>query len=277
MQLNFCTASQSTDETPALLATEKAVWSWADASESGHAVFVSRQSDGVWGEPEIISSDESINFVPTMTKLSDEEIIVVWSSFIEGRSQLRYREFKKGLWWEEREYYSDLSSNTAPSVAVDGKGQLWLVWSGFNGVSDEIYYSKWGGSSFEKAEAITSNNIPDIQPVLGVDEETKMVWVQWQRFTETGYVIYETIWNGRKWSEPAEVAIEKEESTSQINSRESTLSDDEHIWRTGQIDRDKQFDELEIPTFISDVDSAAIHIPDYAVQSLPVRNMLSSE
>lgn len=286
--LEICSANPTNSEKPPILVTEGAVWAWSEVNNNQLAVFISQQDGVAWREPEKISNNKDLNLVPVVTKTSTQDLIVIWSAFNGEQSQLHYKEFKDGVWLEEKEYYSGLTSNTAPTVGIDKEGELWLAWAGFNGVNDEIYYTRWDGSAFETARAITSNNVPDILPVLGVDEDTKILWIQWQQFTEKGYIEYETTWNGTNWTEPVVVNSENETGTPQettttqnrllkrpvvLTSVENATSDK----LTGQIVTKNQNHEIEIPTFVSYLSSASIHIPGYAVQSLPVRNMLSVE
>jgi len=183
-------------------AGSKTVWAWADKSGSEHAIFISRQVGETWDKPQKISTNEGLNVVPAVVNTSGEDLMVVWSNVAGRQTQLRYRQVKDGLWSEEKEYYTGLSSNMAPAVAVDGAGIIWVVWAGFNGISDEIYYTTWNGTSFATATAVTTNNVPDILPVLGIDDASGTPWVQWQQYSGKGYVKYESTWNGSAWSEP---------------------------------------------------------------------------
>ncbi len=282
--LEICSASQTTTENASLFATEGAVWVWSEVTNNQFAVFISRHNGAAWSEPEKISNNKEINVVPAVTKTSTQDLMVIWSAFNGEQAQLHYKEFKDGVWTEEKEYYSGLKSNTAPTVGIDEEGKLWLAWAGFNGVSDDIYFTRWNGSSFNTAQAITANNVPDILPVLGIDEDTKIVWIQWQQFTMNGYIEYETTWNGIDWTEPVVVDSENKLGTSQNHSTirnlllktpvTTSVNNATQNKQTGQIIAKKQELEIEIPDFIPYPDSASIHIPGYAVQSLPVRNML---
>ncbi len=260
----------------------KAIWAWADKSDSEYAVFISRQVGETWDKPQKISTNEGLNIVPAVINTSGEDLMVVWSNFIGRQAQLRYRQVKDGLWSEEKEYYTGLSSNMAPAVAVDGAGVIWLVWAGFNGISDEIYYTTWNGTSFVTATAITANNVPDILPVLGIDDATGTPWVQWQQYSGKGYVKLESAWNGSAWSEPLLVPAEESSTAGQVSTG-ATLA--VVLKRAGTSTKDVNPDkqtleettvnqlEIEIPAFITNPGTASIHIPGYTVQSLPIRSI----
>ncbi len=264
---------------------KNSVWAWADNAGSQHAIFISRQAGAEWEEPVQISNNEGVNVVPSVTKTAAKDLFVVWSTFGGQQAQLRYRQCKNGVWAEEKEYYSGLSSNTAPSVSIDKSGKVWLVWAGFNGQSDEIYYSTWNGNGFETAQPLTANDIPDIQPILGMDEATGHPWVQWQQFSEKGYIELEATWNGSAWSAPVEVAAPAataETTTEAATAASGTTSaylrtlslKKAGLARTAEATGATDSDlEIEIPKFIKYPESASVHVPGYGVQSLPVRRV----
>jgi len=261
---------------------KKAVWTWVDKPEKGNTVFISRQVGDGWDTPQKISTGEGVNVVPTVTNTSGDNLMVVWTSYTGGQAQLHYRQVQGDILTEEKEFYTGLASNTAPSLSVDGSGKTWLVWAGFNGISDEIYYSTWDGSSFTTPIAITDNNLPDVQPVLGIDDATGTLWVQWLQLTLNGSMKYEATWNGSAWNEPVQIADSEApatakgatDSTLRVATKKigvpSTAADStEETVKTadgGQL-------EIEIPEFITQPQSASIHIPGHGVQSLPVRSV----
>jgi hypothetical protein len=261
----------------------KAVWAWAEQSGSENAIFISRQVGETWEKPQKISVKEGVNVVPTVANTSGANLMVVWTNFTGSQAQLRYRQLQDGLWSEEKEYYTGLTSNTSPSVTVDRTGKIWLVWAGFDGISDEIYSSTWNGTSFATATAITANDIPDIQPVLGIDEGTGSPWVQWLQFSQKGYVKYDSTWNGSAWSKPTlaptapSTAGAAATGTAQavVMKKASTVtkdtSSDNQASKTAAAANQL---EIEIPEFVTVPESASIHIPGYTVHSLPVRSVV---
>ena len=264
------------------------VWAWADSIGSQHAIFISRQAGADWEEPVQISHNEGVNVVPSVTQTTPQDLFVVWSTFGGQQAQLHYRQFKQGVWTEEKEYYTGLSSNTSPSICVDNSGVVWLVWAGFNGLSDEIYYSTWNGNGFETAQSLTNNDIPDIQPVLGIDDTTGQPWVQWQQFSEQGYIGLESTWTGSAWSTPVELPTTathtSSESSATAQLRTFTLRSLAPAQTATEGSKSEEADpntgndvEVEIPAFIKSPESASIHIPGYAIQSLPVRSVTATQ
>ncbi len=263
----------------------KAVWAWAEQSGGENAIFISRQVGEAWEKPQKISVKEGVNVVPTVANTSGENLMVVWTNFTGNQAQLRYRQLQDGRWSEEKEYYTGLTSNTSPSVSVDRTGKIWVAWAGFNGISDEIYYSSWNGTSFATATAITANDIPDIQPVLGIDEGTGRPFLQWLQFSQKGYMKYESTWNGSAWSKPILVPVVDASSTAgetttgtaktvvmkKASAATKTANSANQSSKTAAAANQL---EIEIPEFITVPESASIHIPGYTVHSLPVRSVV---
>lgn len=260
---------------------EKAVWAWADRVGTDNVVYLSRKVDGAWSAPQAISVQGGINVVPSVSSIGNgDDLFAVWTNHGNSQAQLRYRQLKAGTWSEEQEYYSGLISNTAPTLADDASGRLWMVWAGYNGISDEIYYSRWNGTSFDSATPITANDVPDILPVLGIDEESGHPWIQWLQYTDSGYKKFETSWNGSAWSAP--VAVDSQPAAAATGS--SSLSARSALPTkklaggpaTADTDQDGTV-EIEIPPFVTSPESASLHIPGYAVRSLPVRSMSAAK
>ena len=284
--ISVCPAARNKDNTTPLA---NGIWAWDDTVGDRHAIFISRQAGAEWQAPEQISDNEGVNVVPTVIKTAGKDLFAVWTTFTGQQAQLRFRQYKKGAWSEEREYYTGLSSNTSPSVGIDGGGMIWLVWAGFNGVSDNIYYTTWNGNSFETARPLTRNDVPDIQPVLGMDEKTGHPWVQWRQFTEDGYIALEASWNGSAWSDPVQLPAMTAETEAVNPSTAPTPAEPRSLMlrknvfptagtavgRTAATHGKTKDYEIDIPEFITYPESASIHIPGYAIQSLPVRSVVT--
>lgn len=266
--------------------SNKAVWVWADRGGSDNVIYLSRKVGGVWTAPKKISKQGGINVVPAISSSGNgDDLFAVWTNHNNSQAQLRYRQMKAGAWTEEQEYYSGLVSNTAPTLADDSSGTLWMVWAGYNGVSDEIYYSRWNGSSFDSAKAITTNDVPDILPVLGIDEQSGLPWIQWLQYTKSGYKKFETSWNGSSWSVP--IHVESQDSAASPATSESTTLKARTALPTrkvsestaGATSKNEGNGEvaIEVPDFVTKPESASIHIPGYSVRSLPVRSMSAAK
>lgn len=260
--------------------SDKAVWAWADRVGKDNMVFISRKVGGTWSTPETISLQGGINVVPSVSSSGNgDNLFAVWTNYNNSQAQLRYRQLKADGWSEEQEYYSGLVSNTAPTLADDGSGKLWMVWAGYNGISDEIYYTRWNGASFDSAKAITANEVPDILPVLGIDEASGHPWIQWLQHTESGYKKFETSWDGSAWSAPIQVESQATSTgiDSSSQSTRSALPTKKIAATAAATTEDDDTMEIEIPAFVTSPESASLHIPGYSVRSLPVRSMSAAK
>jgi hypothetical protein len=285
----LCSASIASEKAATVGSVQgsgKPIWVWADEPGGENAIFMSRYVAETWEKPQKISANKGVNIVPAVANPAVEDLMVIWSTYTGSQAQLHYRQFKNGLWTEEKEYYTGLSSNTAPSIAVDQKGKIWVVWAGFNGISDDIYYTTWNTTSFATATALTANDVPDIQPIISIDDETGSPVLQWMQFSDSGYRKLESAWNGSKWSAPILASANKSSGIGQasmINQRTLVVTkannagtSENNRGQTTTVGANEQL-EIEIPSFITNPESASIHIPGHAVQSLPIRSIITIE
>jgi hypothetical protein len=272
-------AEQDLPGTETSTSSTDTIWVWADEDAGKHPVFLTRGTDEEWQEATRLTDNDSINIVPAVTTYENGDIFVIWSAYINGQAHLLYKSLRDGVWGEEKRYYSGLESNTAPSTAIDADGKIWVVWAGFNGMNDEIYFTTSAGSEFETATAITSNDVPDIHPILGIDSESGLPWVQWRQFSESGYIDFQTAWNGSEWSEPQKIAAAPEEeqpdNAELMNSRNALIK--KTILIPGEETSSEQTADITVPAIVTDPDSAAMHQPGNEVQSHPVRAMVRVE
>ncbi len=281
------------------LVIENGIWAWSEVVDGQHAILISRQNGTEWQPAEQVSTSDGVAVTPAVVGLNNEGLLVVWSSFTGDRAQLHYRRYQEGGWGEELSYYSGLNSNTAPTAVVDGDGRLWLAWAGFDGVSDQIYFAvqERGQKEFSTATALTATAVPDILPLLGIDEASGRPWLRWQRYSDKGYQLFEAQWTGSGWSEPQAVTDqsgEPSEVASEVASEEAVAlmlgklaatysrkmaagTEAETTAATGtngasgsEMAPEETF-TFEIPDMVGDPLSAAVHIPGYAVHSLPLR------
>jgi hypothetical protein len=264
--------------------------------------------DGVWQAPERISEGEGVDVVPALTATGDGEFFVIWTSYEQGQSELRYRRYQDGAWTEQQVFSTGLVANTSPTVLVDGQQNLWIAWAGFNGVSDELYISTLDESGFAPPQALTDNAVPDVQPVLGLDEASGQPWIQWQQYSPQGYLFLQTSWDGSQWSEPVvltegddtnqppeqllareraallqvTVALEEEQDALEEEALAEESSGAEVANLAAMPDAPSDEDESEIaeilvPLFIYEPESATLFRNGYPVQSHPVRSMIVVE
>jgi hypothetical protein len=255
------------------------IWVWADSEDKNNPIFLTRGSDDEWQEPTAISDNEKINVVPAVTTYPNGDLFVIWTAYNNGQSQLLFKSQKDGIWTDEKEYYSGLESNTAPSAAIDKDGTIWVAWAGFNGLNDEIYTTTSVGTEFETATPLTNNDVPDIHPIMGINSESGFPWILWHQFTETGYVEFQSTWNGSEWSEPQQTESTENEGVveeSDIKKERSALVKKTVLMPDSE-ESNQETADIVIPQVVTDPESAAMHQPGNEVQSLPVRAMTPVE
>lgn len=228
-------------------------------SDDRFSVYFSTQKDGEWQEPVVLSDNDLLNIVPSITVGSTGEIWVVWAVFNSGDIDLYMKRYTDDAWTEEEKIETGLSSNIAPSIAFDSNGILWLVWAGGDGQDDDIYYSTWNGSAFEAPLRITDNEVPDVQPVLGVTEDGEL-WVQWQMATEEGDVPKSAHWDSGAEEWVVDTLIDA-----------NTRLKEAMVVPAGEESSDEESLEVELPDYIEMPQTAAFFFPGKQVQSLPYR------
>jgi hypothetical protein len=187
----------------ASLSSTIAVWSQADGSS--REIFFSRQVDGVWSAPVVLSRDTAQNVTPSVARSSDGRIWVVWTTLLAGEAKLVLCHSQGDGWSSPSIIDTGMRSNTAPGILFDTEGILWLVWSGNNGGNDDIFVMRWDGKSWSGVERVhPANDVPDVLPSIetGVDG---MPLVKWSRFSDGQYRIFCANWQGKQWSTPVEV------------------------------------------------------------------------
>jgi len=121
--------------------------------------------------------------------------------------------------------------------------------------------------------------VPDILPVLGIDETSGHPWIQWLQYTESGYKKFETSWDGTTWSTPIRVEAETTATgtgSSTQSSRAALPTKKVATAATAATSQEEGL-EIEIPAFVTSPESASLHIPGYSVRSLPVRSMSAAK
>jgi|GEM_PF-3455448 len=231
------------------------VWSGGDDGQS--AILLSQKIDEQWSEPFVLSVSDELNITPSIAvDEKNGDAVVVWSSFYKGQISLFMKQYVDGEWLESQEIVTGMDVNVAPSVVYDDEGAIWSVWVSSDGEGDDIYYSRWNGTTFEPAERITDNSVPDLSPVLGKTAEG-MVWVQWKRYSSSGFITQVASWNGESWE------------------LQNNITDDVFLlhYPTQNKENDVEAEEilLDLPEYVTDPDMASVFLPEQEIQSIPIK------
>lgn len=279
------------------------VWVWADEDEGSHPVFMAIKKGDEWLPTETISTGEAIDLVPAIAVNTKGEYFVVWSSHKNGRSELRFRYLLKEGLNEQQDLYTGLDANTSPSAGFDASDTLWLCWAGFNGISDEIYFATLSEDGTTTPEALTNNEVPDVQPVLGFDQDTGYPWISWLQYSDDGYQEQQISWDGESWSAPIsllpadknqseeqdiaakrhsllELAARFEADTMPSDADQTEIEGDETTFtkpgQNGELAANPAAAEqtlVVIPSVVTEPQGASVYRPGYPISSHPVRRM----
>lgn len=244
-------AAQSTSVTTAV---EGAALTWVEEHKGNFAVFYSQYDGDQWGEPAVISANDKLNIVPTVTRGAGKEKWLAWTVFDSGTTELHFARYHRGEWTEEQTFETGLPANIAPSLLIDSQQVVWLVWAGGDGQDDDIYYTRWNGSAFEPPERIIDNSVPDVLPVLGLTADGT-VWVQWKHYADAGYITMVARWDGEQWEG---VTVVEESLYLQYA---ETITDE----------KEPLILDLKLPDYLQDPGKASMYVPGQEVQSVPLR------
>lgn len=187
------------------LSSTIAVWSQVDGM--GRQIYCSRQVDGIWSAPVVLSRDTGQNVTPSVARSFDGRIWVVWTTLLAGEAKLSLCHSQGDEWSSPSIIDTGMRSNTAPGILADAEGVLWLVWSGNNGGNDDIYVMRYDGKSWSGVERVhPANEVPDVLPSIEAGPDG-MPQVKWSRFSDGQYRVFYVNWQGKQWSTPVETSV----------------------------------------------------------------------
>jgi len=226
---------------------------WAEPYHHEHAIFFSSKKKGEWSQPIKLSNNDKINVTPAVTVDSEGVTWVVWAAVETAGMDLYYQIFQNNVWSRETRIETTLRSNTSPTLLADNSGVLRLAWSGNNGGNDEIFISQWIDGMFETPIQITSNSVPDILPVLHMNEADEMPRIEWFQPCDSGNCRYYSRWTGTVWSKPLPVSANAGEMVDNFSILE--------------IEEKRNL----IPGFVKTPNSVSIYTDGDRIQSFPLR------
>jgi hypothetical protein len=195
---------------PCQAGQQELVWSQSDGLR--HEIYHSSSQDGVWAAPEKLTNDNANKLHPAFAIAPDSSRWIFWSAVNPDSISISYIVGQDGKWSEPVKLeMQDLSSAIAPSVMIDKTGVVWLVWAGNNGGQDEIYWTRYAHSVWQKPQLINkANQVPDIRPEMGQNAQGK-IEVRWEGFRDGHYVPLLSTYTEGSWSLEEEFVQEEEE------------------------------------------------------------------
>jgi hypothetical protein len=174
---------------------------WTENDAGRHSLKMRSKIGSQWSKS-VVKIEESQNPIigPTATMNARGDTWVAWTELSGMNGRLQYRIQRGGRWGAAAEVPTQTTSDMAPSMIVDPQGIPWMVWSGTDETDDDIYFSRWIGSQWQKPERVNEDDgWPDILPSIELDSQNR-VRVSWQGYNGDRYVQYAAYWNGQGWS-----------------------------------------------------------------------------
>jgi len=240
--LSLCAILFFPHTAPAVAANTSAMdIAWAERMGDHYEIFHAKRTGATWQEPTRITENAVSDVMPAISFGNDGIGWMVWTTMEENSATLSYSVFSSGSWSEASPIFTGMKSNTAVTLVIDSFQIPWIAWAGFDGRDDEIFFSKWNGSSWDAPQQINSDDqTPDIFPTLALGADGTLS-VQWQGFHQGTYKNYSSTWNGSRWSREERGFLGTEQRAA--------------------------FSAADLPPFVTNSSQVAIHLPGRAVQS----------
>ncbi|XOF32570.1 MAG: TolB family protein [Candidatus Electrothrix sp. YB6] len=190
------------------------VWSQWDGLR--HEIYTSSLQNGEWTVCIKLTDNNANNLHPVLDTGPDGTKWAFWTVVRPDGISVEYAYCKDDEWSEPQKLPIEQNSAITPSVLIDPAGRVWLVWAGNEGGNDDIYYTRYQGTSWKKPKVLhTANEVPDIQPDIAYNDERK-IEVSWLGFRDGVYKKLAAVYTegSKGWSPEQEKAeSENEDST----------------------------------------------------------------
>jgi hypothetical protein len=187
------------------------VWSQSDGLR--YEIYHSSGKGDDWQAPQKLTNNNANNLHPDFVIAPNGTHWIFWSAVQPDGIAIEYLVGEDGNKWssEPIKLATDHSSAITPSALAAHDGVIWLVWAGNDGEQDEIYYSRFANSAWQKPMLINAaNETPDIKPKIALNEQGS-IEVRWQGFRDEKYTTLVSTYTTNGWS-PEREAEEKEET-----------------------------------------------------------------
>jgi hypothetical protein len=190
--------AQTSGETLVREQDVKLVWS-ANNYGHGEQIYFSSYEKNRWGVPVQLSDTFDMVFQPACSFGADRKVWAVWSRQDKNGSFLQYAVFNGSKWMSPVQIDTGMSNNKAVTIMVDGNNVPWIAWTAIDDMYPDVFLSRWNGKGWDAPVRVhEENNVPDVQPLLGLDEAGN-VCLSWKMYAAGKYVTLSKVWNGRQW------------------------------------------------------------------------------
>lgn len=170
------------------------VWA-SDREEYQYELYYKNSSDNgaSWSPFVRLTTNSSIDEMPSVTQTCDGMLWVVWASQRTGNSEIFYKtSSNNGLSWFDAVQltnYTGLDAN--PSITQNVDGKIWVVWHRNVEGNFDIFYktSSDYGLSWSNAKAVTTHLDADLSPSITWTWDGTL-WVVWASYRTGDYDIF---------------------------------------------------------------------------------------
>ncbi len=176
------------------------VWAQSDGLRS--EIFLSSLKDKKWSAPLQLTDDNADNLHPAIDTAADGTKWIAWTAVEDGSYSIRAMSIMGQQKEEPQVVSADLAGSIYPMIIIDNNNIPLIVWSGNDGSNDDIFYSRFLQSKWQKPQRLhPTNTVPDIQPVVLLNSDGE-VFAQWKRYINGSYYPLQSKWTGTQWSSP---------------------------------------------------------------------------
>ena len=168
--------------------SDASVWMlWSSDRSGGYDLYlkISYDNGSSWADEIRLTTDPSLDKMPSIAQMSDNAIWVVWASDRTGNYDLYYKTSADlgASWSEDAQLTSGPRIDSNPSVLQTIDEKIWIFMSQrepSETATDDIYYlySSDGGVSWSDIFRFTTDKYDDIWPSV-VQTRRLRVWVVW--------------------------------------------------------------------------------------------------
>ena len=158
-----------------------------------------------WSGKQQVTSNAGINNDGALAALSNNTMMVIWSSNRTGHPQLFYRFYADSVTnpyatTSPVQLTSNLMYDTNPSVVQDHNGRIWVTWDRQNGIGSlsDIYYKYFNGTAWSSDSFIPAASAPNLtehSPSI-IQAKDGRIWVVFTSNDTTASSLYYTTTDG---------------------------------------------------------------------------------
>jgi len=168
-------------------------------------ILVSLSHAVEWSLDERLTTDESIDWMPSITSTTQGEIWVVWRSDRMGNEEIFYKVFDGSQWSQDTRLTWENHTDNHPSITQASDGKIWVVWDSDRNEHDQnIYYKVFDGAQWSQDTLLTTDPSPDAYPSIMQASDGK-IWVVWASPRTGDSKVFYKIFNGTFWSEDTQL------------------------------------------------------------------------